>query len=142
PRSALLQIFSYDLLLLQLAKRLLRQPGARLAVLDEGELQLGAREQVPDGAAPRERSHPQDVALPLGHADGAARVEQVEDVRALQAIIVGRQRQLEAQQPVAFLLVALEELEEQLRVRGLEAVLRLLHLVLAEDVAGGTASHP
>ena len=34
-----------------------------------------------------------DVALPLGHRDGAARVHQVEQVRGLQHVVVGRQHQ-------------------------------------------------
>src|SRR5258708_5188658 len=33
-----------------------------------------------------------DVALPLGHRDYAAGVEQVEDVAGLDALVVGRQR--------------------------------------------------
>ena len=40
----------------------------------------------------RERAHAQDVALPLGHRDGAARIEQVEGVRGLEHLLVGRQR--------------------------------------------------
>src|SRR5690606_41148308 len=38
-----------------------------------------------------EVAHAQDVALPLGDGDDAARVEQVEGVGGLDALIVGRQ---------------------------------------------------
>jgi len=41
----------------------------------------------------RQLAHAQDVALPLRHADHAARVEQVEEVGGLDALIVGGQRQ-------------------------------------------------
>ena len=37
-------------------------------------------------------AHAQDVALPLGDRDHAARVEQIEDVARLDALVVGRQR--------------------------------------------------
>ncbi len=41
-----------------------------------------------------EVAHAQDVALPLGHRDDAARVEQVEDVAGLDRLVVGRQHHL------------------------------------------------
>ena len=40
----------------------------------------------------RQFAHAQDVALALGDRDHAARVEQVEDVAGLDALVVGRQR--------------------------------------------------
>jgi hypothetical protein len=40
-----------------------------------------------------QRAHAQDVALALGHADRAARVQQVERVRGLAHLLVGRQRE-------------------------------------------------
>ena len=46
------------------------------------------------GAATRQRTHPADIGRALGHADHAARVEQVEQVAGLDALVVGRQRQL------------------------------------------------
>jgi hypothetical protein len=42
---------------------------------------------------PQRCDYAQDVALPLGHRDHAARVEQVEDVARLDALVIGRQRQ-------------------------------------------------
>src|SRR5882762_9211294 len=85
----------------------------------------------------RELAHAQDITLPLGHADGAARVEQVEDVRALQAVVVGGQGELLLDQGAALLLVLFEEAEQAVRVAGVEAVFALLALVLPEDVAVG-----
>src|SRR5258706_8791466 len=43
-------------------------------------------------ARPREIAHPKDVALPLGHRDDAAGIEQVEHVARLDALVIGRQR--------------------------------------------------
>src|SRR5262245_23804230 len=43
-----------------------------------------------------EVAHAQDVALALGHRDDAAGVEQVEDMARLDALVVGRERQLVA----------------------------------------------
>ena len=55
----------------------------------------------------REVPHAPDVADALGHRDRAARVEQVEGVRALQHLVVGRQRNrgLEAARALALVVV-------------------------------------
>src|SRR6266481_4838940 len=106
-------------------------------VPEGGELHLGPGGEVQPGAIVRELADAQDVSLPLGHADGAARVEQVEDVRAFQAVVVGGEGKLLLHQRAALLLVLIEETEEALRVAGVEAVLALLALVLPEDVAVG-----
>src|SRR5581483_4876907 len=74
------------------------------AVLQRGELHLHARRQVELRAVVREAPHPKDVSLPLGDADRAARIEQVEGVRALQAVVVGGKRQLLLDQAPALLL--------------------------------------
>src|SRR6266850_1020213 len=109
------------------------------AILEAGELHPRARGQVELRAVVRQLAHTQDVALPLGDADGPARIQQVEDVRALEAVVVGGQRQLLPDQRAALLLVLVEEQEEQLRIGGMEAVLALLALVLPEHVAIGQA---
>src|SRR5690606_34109579 len=44
-------------------------------------------------AARRPRTHAADIGLPFGHRDDAARIEQVETVRGLETLIVGRQCQ-------------------------------------------------
>ena len=58
------------------------------------QLQRSARFGMHPGFAAgfRQFAHAHDVALPLGHRDHAARVEQVEDVARLDALVVGRQR--------------------------------------------------
>src|SRR5262249_19083140 len=81
----------------------------------------GARLDVALGAALGERAHAADEALPLGDADRAARVEEVEGVRALHAVVVGRKDEPGGQQPLALLLEAVEEAEVELGVRLLEA---------------------
>ena len=43
-------------------------------------------------AALRQRAHPADIGGPLGDADDAARVEQVEQVARLDALVIGGQR--------------------------------------------------
>src|SRR2546421_2985439 len=61
-------------------------------IRERGELHPRPSRQVQLRAVVGELADPQDVTLPLGHADGAARVEQVEGVRALQAVVVRRKR--------------------------------------------------
>src|SRR5712692_1575491 len=59
------------------------------AALEEREAQRFALSQIALGDLSREGAHPAEVRRALGHADGAARVEHVEDVRALEAVVVG-----------------------------------------------------
>ena len=75
--------------------------------------------------------------MPLGHADGAAGVEQVEGMRALQAVIVRGKRKLLLDQAPALVLVLVEEAQEPVGIARVEAVLALLPLVLPEGVAVG-----
>ena len=65
----------------------------------------------------RQRAHAQDVALALGHGDRAARIQQVEGVRGLQHLLVGRQRQLRREQRIACRLVLVEVAEQHGDVR-------------------------
>ena len=58
------------------------------------EMTAGAQPGL--GAGLGQRAHAADVGGALGHADHAARVEQVEQVAGLQALVVGRQRQRRA----------------------------------------------
>src|SRR5688572_3271295 len=92
----------------------------------------------PDG----ELTHAQDVGGALGDADAAARVEDVEQVRALQAVLERRQDQVRRQQLLAKLEVPVEqlpmtraELAEAQAVDLTEHILRLLDLFLQADLA-------
>src|SRR5438876_170451 len=103
-------------------------------VLERRELHLRPRRQIEPRAVVGEPADAEDEALPLGDADGAARVEQVEGVRALQAVVVRGQGQLLFDETAALLLVLVEEAEEAVGIAGVEAVLALLPLVLPEHV--------
>src|SRR6266571_4659735 len=50
------------------------------------------RRQPRRAAGLRKLPHPQNVALPLSDRDHAARIEQIEYVTGLDALVVGRQR--------------------------------------------------
>src|SRR5215468_4273960 len=106
----------------------LREP----AILEGGEPHPGPRGEIQLRAVVRELPHAQDESLALGDADGSPSVQQVEGVRALQAVVVGGQGEPLLDQRPALLLVLVEEPEEPLRVGGVEAVLALLPLVLPE----------
>ena len=77
-----------------------RRSGTRRLLGGDRELEPGARH------AGRERAYSPDVRAPLGDADDAARVEQVEGVAALQHLVVGRQRQAGVEAAAALGLVA------------------------------------
>ena len=64
-----------------------------------------------DGQLP----HAQDVGGALGHADAAARVEHVEQVRALQAVLERRQQQPALQQLLAERVVLVEQVAMERR---------------------------
>ena len=59
-------------------------------------------------------TYAQDVAHALGRTDHAARIEQIECMRALQHVIVSRKRQACFERAQAFLFVAIEFTEEQI----------------------------
>ena len=90
-------------------------------------------------------THAQNVALPLGHRDDAARIEKIENMACLDALVIGRQRH-----EVALLLAVrpaggeiflaggfrhLELLEQHRGVGEFEIVPRIFLLGLQEDVA-------
>src|ERR1700727_2228182 len=93
-----------------------------------------------------EFAHPQNIALPLGHRDDAARVEQIESVACLDALVVGRQRH-QVLFAVSAILPAgreiflasgfrhLELLEQHLDVGMLEIMSRIFLLGLQEHLA-------
>src|SRR3546814_20105310 len=90
----------------------------------------------PGGAAGfGELADAQDVGLPLGHADDAARIQQVEQMACLEALVVGWQRQLRSDQIAAFRLDAGEVPEPDDGRRAIEAVRRILGLRLMADLA-------
>src|SRR4029450_433788 len=85
----------------------------------------------PTGEAP----NPSDVGGALRDGDGAAGVEQVEGVRALQHLVIGRARGPPRHELAAFGLVLVEAAPEDVDRGKLEVVDRPLALVLAVDVA-------
>ena len=111
----------------------------------EGKSVAAARRLQPGGAAGfGEFAHAQDVALPLGDRDHAARVEQVEGVARLDALVVGRQRHQMAlaalalgEQRPAFGLGVVEVAQQRRGVGVLEIEARIFLLGLQEHVAVG-----
>ena len=79
------------------------------------------------GDRPRQRAHPPDVTLSLGHADGSARVEHIELVRGFHDEIVGRKHELvlgrdRGKEALHFPLVARERFEMRGGIGLLEVV--------------------
>ena len=83
-------------------------------VLDERVAHLGALARVRLRGGAGELAHAGDVADALAHRDRAARLEQVEGVRALDDRVVAGVHQLEVQQPDGLRLLRPERLEQQL----------------------------
>src|SRR6185369_13059509 len=88
-----------------------------------------------------ERADAQNVRLPLGDADDTARIEQVEEMRGLDALIIGRQRQerVAAQERLAFGFGIGEVAQQRIGAGALEVEGRVFPLGLFEDVAVGIA---
>src|SRR5207302_4904201 len=84
---------------------------------------------------PRQIPHPRDVAGPRRHRDGAARIEQVEDVRGLEHLVVCGQWERALEQLLALRLVLVETAHEDVDRRLLEVVGGPLAFCLAIDLA-------
>ncbi len=87
-------------------------------------------------------AHPGDVARPLRHADRAARVEHVEDVRALEHQVVPRRQDPLVEQAHRLGLVAVEKLTVEAYVGLLEIEPGELDLVLPRQLPEADARRP
>src|SRR5260221_3006003 len=105
------------------------------SAMDERETEALARLVVGLGDRTRERAHAADICGTFGDRDRAARIEQVEAVRAAQHHLVRRQHALRLDQALRLGLGLAEMAEQHLGVGELEVVARLLDLVLVVDVA-------
>src|SRR5262249_23921875 len=83
-----------------------------------------------------------DVGGTLRPRQRAARVEQVQEVRALEHLVVGRERQAALDEVPTLLLVLAEPAGEDVDRRLFEVVDRPLALALLEDVPPGHAGRP
>src|SRR5690348_16270316 len=88
-----------------------------LAALESGKSKLLALRVVRLRDLARQRAHAKDVALPLGDADRAARVEQIERVARLHDLLVGRQWQSRVDELLRFALADVEPVQELADVR-------------------------
>src|SRR3990170_4175138 len=91
-----------------------------------------------------EVAHAQDIGLPLRHRDHAARIEQIENMRGLDRLVVGRQHHHMAlavvalgEQRAAFGFGVAKMIEQEVGVGVLEIEARVFLLSLQEDVAIG-----
>src|SRR5436305_8847855 len=107
---------------------------ARLA-LEQWETQLLAALHVGLGAADREVAHPLHQAHPLGDRDGAAGVQHVERMRALEGAFVGREHQPGLQAAARLALVAVKLAGQESDVGQLEVVAGELVLLLLAHLA-------
>ncbi len=105
--------------------------------LQPGVFQLLALFKITLSHAARELAHAPEEGLALGQADGAARVEHVEGVRALEDVIVSGQDQLLIQAGGRLLLVQVVHLLQAFHVGHVEVIGAVLALALQVDVTGG-----
>ena len=122
--------------------RLVLLPAALTPPFPRAAPAAGFRAQPGLAAGLGEIAHAQDVALALGHRDHATRIEQVEDVAGLEALVIGGQHHLVMIAPVArsedgaagFFRVA-EMAKQRFDIGMLEIVARIFLLRLEEDIA-------
>src|SRR6266404_8216834 len=110
--------------------------------LHQRETQLLARGVIGLRHRTRVRAHAGDVGGALGHGDGAARVEKVEGMRALQDHFIRRQDAVRLDKALGFRFEAFEQIRQQIGIRQLEVVARLLYFVLMVDIAVAHAWRP
>src|SRR6185437_1476133 len=106
---------------------------APISSSSDGIFLLGS--EIGRGHVTRKLANAADVRGSLRHRDRPTRVEQVERVRTLQHLVVGRKRQPALEQVSALRLVLVETTGEHVDRRLLEVVPRPLALVLKVDVA-------
>ena len=94
------------------------------------------------GHTPGQIAHLTKKGLTLGHANGAARVQHIEGVRAFQHVIVGRDDQPLGQAGFGFGLVEVVHLAQAGYVGSLKVIFALLELILAADFTIGDALSP
>ena len=82
-----------------------------------------------------EGSHASDIGGAFGHRNHAARIEQIEIVARLQALVIGGQREARREQAFAFLLRVGEMAEQNLGVGMLEIVFRVFDFRLMKHFA-------
>src|SRR5207245_2847015 len=110
--------------------------------LHQRETQLLARRVIRLRHRTRERAHAGDVGGALGHGDGSDRVEKVEGMRALQDHFIRRQDAVRLDKALGFRFEAFEQIRQQIGIRQLEVVARLLYFVLMVDIAVAHAWRP
>ena len=88
---------------------------------------------------PCQLTHPPEIGLALGHADRAARIQDIEGVRRLEHIIVGRDDQPLGESGIRFGGVQVVHLAGTVHVRDLIIVFGVLELLPPADLAVG---HP
>ena len=111
------------------------RPHRRQLARQQREAELLAPLDPQAGHLPREPAHHAERLGALRRRDGAARVEDVEGVRALEDVRVRRDRQPHVDEPLRLGRVALEEVAVGLDVGVVEVVARHLVLALPERLA-------
>src|ERR1700730_1220455 len=108
---------------------LVLMPGARSRVRLQPQAPAALCLEPSDAACLGEIAHAKNSALPLGHRNHPARVEQIENMRRLDALIVGWQRQQMAialvsagEERAARGFRILEMLEQNGGIRGFEII--------------------
>ena len=94
------------------------------------------------GDLPGEIAHASEVSRALGDAYGAARIEQVERVRAAQDVVVSRNHQPVRQRVLRLGLEKVVHQLEAVHVRDLEVVGAVLDLGLSQQIAIGASPIP
>jgi hypothetical protein len=110
--------------------------------LEEGITETFALLDVGFGDAAGEFTHAAEEGLTFGHADGAARVEDVEGVRAFEDVVVGRQDEAALQAGAGFGVEEVVHLAQARDVGNFKVVFAVLVLFGAADFAVGHARAP
>ncbi len=87
-------------------------------------------------------THPHEKACPLGNTYGTASIQDVEQVRALEDIVVGRHDQPRLQGPLRLGFAQVEHAPDAVHVGDLKVVGAMLHLAAQVDVAIGQLIPP
>ncbi len=113
-----------------------------LGLREQGVFQSLALLQIALRHTPCQSAHFAEEGLAFGHANGAARIKDVEGVRAFQNIVVRRQDETGIEAGVGFGFKGFVHLAQTVDVGDLEVVFAVLELFLMADRAVGNGLAP
>ena len=87
------------------------------------------------GTSPGKRTHAANIGLAFGDADDAARIQQVEIMARLHALVISRQCKAARDKLLTFVFSIVKMPKQNIRVRGFKIIVRLFDFGAVKHIA-------